>query len=86
MTLQQKAKWLSLASLIAVLVAVTLTYVGAHAEDHLPKHHPWPAIAVITLSVMPLTVTGERKTWQSVYKIAMSACAVVLAVVVNRIT
>lgn len=86
MTLQRFAKWWSLGSLVAVLAAVTATYVGAQAEHHLPKHHPWPAISVVALALMPLTVTGERKTWQLIYKIAMSAFAVALAIVVNRIT
>jgi hypothetical protein len=84
--LQHFAKWWSLGVFVAVLAVVTLTYVGAHAEDHLPKHHPWPAISVVALSLIPLAVTGERKTWQWFYKITMSALAMALAIVVNRIT
>jgi hypothetical protein len=86
LTLQRFAKWWSLASLLAVLVAVALTYISAHGEGHLPKHHPGPAISAIAFAVVPLTVKGERKTWHWFYKIALSASAVVLAIVVSRIS
>lgn len=85
MTLQRFAKWWSLASLLVVVAIVAMTYVAAHADGRLPMHHPWPAISVISLAVIPVTVTEGRKSWLWVYKVALSAFAVALAITVNQI-
>jgi hypothetical protein len=86
MTVQRFARWWSLGALVAVLVVMTWTYVDAHAAGRLPLHHPWPAMSVTGLAVIPLMVPVQQKTWVWIYRITASAFAVVMAIVVHQIT
>ena len=83
---QRFAKWWSLGALLVVVGVVAMTYVAAHAHDRLPDHHPWPAISVISLAVIPVTVTEGKKSGVWGFKIAVSTLATVLALAVSQIT
>ncbi|MBL9016885.1 MAG: hypothetical protein JNL83_22040 [Myxococcales bacterium] len=86
MTLQRFARWWSIGAFIAALVVLALTYLGAHAEDRLPLHHPWPSLFVISMACFPFVVPEQHTTRGSSYKIATSTVAVTFAIIVNHIT